>query len=73
LHNSVGLLTEIEQNNRFYLTQIKANQKHLMNDLVYISNNIKTEKIIIDTEKSHGRINTRSYEIHPINMDILEP
>lgn len=44
-----------------------------MNDLVYISNNIKTEKIIIDTEKSHGRINTRSYEIHPINMDILEP
>jgi len=73
LHNSVGLLTDIEQNNRFYLTQIKANQKHLMNDLVHISDNIKTEEIIIDTEKSHGRIDTRSYEIYPINVEILEP
>ncbi|QZT38865.1 hypothetical protein K5X82_08170 [Halosquirtibacter xylanolyticus] len=66
MHNSAGLLSDIEQNNRFYLTQIKANQKHLKEYLVHTSQHLITDDVLSEIDKSHGRIDQRDYEIYTI-------
>ncbi|QZE15534.1 ISAs1 family transposase [Halosquirtibacter laminarini] len=73
MHNSENLLSNIHQNSRFYLTQIKSNQKKLKDDLVHTSNHIKVGDVMTETDKSHGRIDIRKYEIFPINTEMLEP
>ena len=72
MHNSEGLLSDINQKGRFYLTQIKANQKILKSDLAHISDHLKSDKEITEIEKSHGRIDHRKYEIYTMNTDVLD-
>ncbi|MDC1105093.1 hypothetical protein OAT16_00205 [Prolixibacteraceae bacterium] len=45
MHSSAGLLSDIEQYDRFYLTQLKANQKHLRED--FVSNPEKINKFFV--------------------------
>ncbi|MDC1106520.1 hypothetical protein OAT16_07410, partial [Prolixibacteraceae bacterium] len=72
-HNSAGLLSDIEQSDRFYLTQIKGNQKHLKEDLVHTSDHLIADDVLSEIDKSHGIISQRDYEIYTINTEMLQP
>ncbi|QZT36297.1 ISAs1 family transposase [Halosquirtibacter xylanolyticus] len=73
MHNSAGLLSDIEQSDRFYLTQIKGNQKHLKEDLIHTSEHLVADNMLSEIDKSHGRIDQRDYEIYAINTEMLQP
>jgi len=72
LHNSAGLLSEIEAKQGVYLVQIKSNQKHLYKDLRHINQNLKAEKEIETVEKGHGRIDCRKALFYQINTECLD-
>ena len=72
LHNSQQLLEEIHQKFGKYIVQIKKNQKILLEDLKDIVRLTKPFENYKNEEKSHGRIQKRSYEIYRINSQNIE-
>ncbi len=71
LHNSVNLLSIIEERKGIYVTQIKNNQKHLLNELTHIHKYLPTYSTIEDCEKGHGRIENRKAYFYPMNIEAL--
>lgn len=73
LHNGQGLLSEIEKKQGIYLVQIKANQKHLFNDLKHIHQHLQPSANFETVEKGHGRVDRRQAFVYPANIESLEP
>ena len=72
LHNSQQLLEEIHQKSGKYIVQIKKNQKILLENLKDIVRLTKPFENYKTEEKSHGRIQKRSYELYRINSQNIE-
>lgn len=71
LHNSESLLTQLNLDGSYYLSQIKGNQKYLLNDLKQICLEGKPLAELKEECKGHGRLDTREYQVFAINKDAL--
>ena len=72
LHNSEPLLTSIASTGAFYLTQIKSNQKMLLDDIKHIAQHLPASYHSQSIEKGHGRIDEREAFVYPINVECLD-
>lgn len=72
LHNSQELLEIIHQKEGTYLVQIKKNQKILLENLQDTIQLTKPFETYKTQEKSHGRIQKRTYELYPIDPQNIE-
>lgn len=72
LHNSEGLLSEIEARQGIFLVQMKANQKHLYGDLRHIKEHLSPSTEPETAEKGHGRIDFRCALFFPVNAECLD-
>lgn len=68
LHCNPKTLELITQGNGKYVVGLKNNQKELLKQVINEAKNTATLSEMSQTEKGHGRIDTRNYEI----FDILE-
>lgn len=71
LHNSVELLSLINSKQAIYLTQIKNNQKHLLNELIHIHKNLPSCFTFQENEKGHGRVEIKKGTCYSINTECL--
>jgi len=72
LHNSESLLTNIAGQNAFYLTQIKSNQKLLLNEIKHITQHLPPCYDTKSIEKGHGRVDEREVFVYPVNVECLD-
>lgn len=72
LHSSQSLLETIESKNGIYLAQIKANQRHLLADLVDIYENLPAVEQRKSVDKGHGRVEKRTANFYNVVVEGLE-
>ena len=72
LHNSEKLLTMINSKSALYLTQIKGNQKFMLEDIIDFTTNSEHDLIVSDIEKGHGRIDKRKYKVYTVDCKLFD-
>lgn len=72
LHTQTSLLTTIHTKGGIYLTQVKSNQKTLVQDFAGLHGKIQSIFTCNSEEKGHGRIEKRQYFAYKINKDFLD-
>jgi predicted transposase YbfD/YdcC len=72
LHSSQNLMETIQSKQGIYLAQIKANQKHLLEDLIDISEHLPAVSQRKTQEKGHGRIEKRVASFYNIVIEGLD-
>jgi len=73
LHTYASLLADIALKRGVYLAQVKENQKILLEDCKHIHNHLKEKQYINESEKGHGRIETRQGFLYLLNVECLAP
>jgi len=71
LHTHPGLLTAVAQKNGIYLAQVKENQKNLLEDCKHTHQHLIEKQQINESEKGHGRIETRQGFLYLLNVECL--
>ncbi|MBX2840355.1 MAG: ISAs1 family transposase [Flammeovirgaceae bacterium] len=71
LHNSVSLLKEIAGKQGVYLTQIKGNQKNLLEGLKDLHDGFAPTSCFHTQEKAHRRIESRKAWVYPLQVEDL--
>lgn len=72
LHNSRSLLSVINSNKGIYITQIKNDQKKLLEDIHDHFKVESSQEEFVQEEKGHGRIERRTAHIIPAQIQCLE-
>lgn len=72
LHLSSDLLEIIHAKKGIYLVQLKANQKHLLEDCVLIKEHLRASYRCQSTQKAHGRLEVREGFGYDLNSASLE-
>ncbi|WP_196890318.1 ISAs1 family transposase [Aureivirga sp. CE67] len=71
LHTTIPLLTAIQSRKGTYLSQVKSNQKYLLEELEHISQHLPHHYTKSEINKEHGRIEKRTYKSYTINSECL--
>jgi len=72
LHTYPQILETISSRDGIYLSQVKLNQKHLLEDCKHTHNHLFTKYIFKEYEKAHGRIEHRKAFLYPLNIECLD-
>ena len=72
LHTQTELLESIDAKGGVYLSQVKANQKFLLEDCQHVHENLPEMYNFKSLEKGHGRIECRTSYLYNMNNDSLE-
>lgn len=73
LHTNAPLLSMIENKGGFYLSQVKANQKNLLQDCEQIHQQWSSQWSWSATEKGHGRLEHRKYFCYKVTPKWFAP